>query len=188
MKGWFVMPGIQEGERTLEEQSLGLKEIFPLAIGKSVLDLGCAEGLIALEFALIDASRVVGVDANEQFIETARKYCRHGRLRFELSDLREEVKRRTVARDFDIVLALGVIHKLADPAAGLRYAARRAKEIVVLRWGMGREAHICVGKHSGVRCDSLEVMESEGFEIVDVFAGPPERSEDVALFWKKEGD
>jgi 2-polyprenyl-3-methyl-5-hydroxy-6-metoxy-1,4-benzoquinol methylase len=64
MKGWLSVPGIREhADRTLAEQMLGLDKAVAECKGKRVLDLGCAEGLIGLEFAKAGAVNVVGIES-----------------------------------------------------------------------------------------------------------------------------
>lgn len=81
-----------------------------------VLDLGCGEGLYAIEFAQHGAE-VVGIEgreANFARAEFARRALALPRLRFELGDVRD-VSRETHGR-FDVVLCSGILYHLDAPA------------------------------------------------------------------------
>jgi len=56
---------------------------IPLIAGQRILDLGCGVGQIAARFHRL-GSRVIGVDANEELLEAARR--RHPEVRFEKLD------------------------------------------------------------------------------------------------------
>ena len=47
-QGWFSTKG-RLGDRTLKQQLMGLDPLFAECKGKTVLDVGCAEGLISIE-------------------------------------------------------------------------------------------------------------------------------------------
>ena len=166
--GWLTIPDFQTGERTLKEQMLGLDVALSEAKGKSVLDVGCAEGLIGLEFARAGASRVLGVDRLDTHIRVARKHC-GSLVKFQVMDLNEQ----PVAEepDFDIVLALAVLHKLVQPAHGVRYCASHARSLVVVRLPYGSRGRI-QGKHSGVECDVPAEMAAQGFRLERKKRGP----------------
>ena len=78
-KGWFVIDGLQAGDRTLAQQMLGMEAALAEARGKRVLDLGCAEGLIALEFLKAGAAQVTGIECNPATAAVTRRlFLPHG--------------------------------------------------------------------------------------------------------------
>jgi SAM-dependent methyltransferase len=76
--------------------------------GLSVLDLGCNEGFFCVEAVRQGASRVVGIDANAEFIEAARTRCP------EATFLNTSWWNLPAER-FDIVFFLSTMHYEPDP-------------------------------------------------------------------------
>ncbi|MGP1675906.1 MAG: class I SAM-dependent methyltransferase [Burkholderiales bacterium] len=182
-RGWFKMPR-RPGDRTLAEQILALAPALAECCGKTVLDLGCAEGLISLEFAKAGAIRVLGIDREEFHLEVANKlgYAGPCVLKFKQWDLNKADPATSLS--YDIVLCLGIIHKLGLPGRGLMFAARSAKTLLLLRSGRGSVDGIIRGKHSGRTCDSAAVMRAEGFVLEKTIDGPVGRDEPVE-FWRR---
>ncbi len=95
----------------------------PLALpnGPEVLVAGCGTGSLPIEITRkLRGARVLGVDLSLSSLAYAkRKTPRelNGRLEFGQADI---LKLDTLDRRFDIVDASGVLHHMADPAAGLR--------------------------------------------------------------------
>ena len=163
-KGWFKVPGLRpQGDRTLEEQMLGLKPALAEAKGKTVLDLGCAEGMISREFALAGAGEVVGIELLESHLEVARKVCAGLRVRFIWAHLDNYVQAQKKIVQYDIVLALGIIHKLPNPSVPLRFAARSAKDLMLFRAPAKATNGVTMSKHTGIGCNVPEIMRAEGF-------------------------
>jgi 2-polyprenyl-3-methyl-5-hydroxy-6-metoxy-1,4-benzoquinol methylase len=170
VKGWIAVPGIREvADRTLDEQMRGLREAFPEAKGKTVLDLGCAEGLIGREFALAGASRVVGIESLEEHLTVARIACADApQMEFVQAYLQDWIAAHDPPEQFDVVLALGIIHKIGDPGWALRFACRSCRELLLFRapahaWnGWVTAKHQTMGKHRA-KCHVPSVMEEEGF-------------------------
>jgi 2-polyprenyl-3-methyl-5-hydroxy-6-metoxy-1,4-benzoquinol methylase len=128
MRPWFG------GDRSVEEQCLGLDLLFKHAVGKSVLDVGCAEGDIALLLASTGASRVYGIEIVPEHIEVA-KYRRDklGLLQscgFKVADAQEFLP----GRQYDIVLLLAILHKLPDPTDALKGYMAHCNDMIVIRW------------------------------------------------------
>lgn len=165
-KGWLKVPGIRPmGDRTLEEQMLGLDPALAEAKGKTVLDLGCAEGLIGREFARAGATRVLGIELLKSHLEVARKACKGFReMEFVCAHLGAYIAQvGAEIEQFDIVLALGIIHKLDDPAIPLVFAARSARSLVCFRAPAHAYDGVVKAKHSGKVCNVPEIMTREGF-------------------------
>lgn len=179
--GWLAIPGVQTGERTVEEQTLALKDALSECNGKSVLDLGCAEALIGREFAKAGASRVLGLDIVGSHLDTAIKVCgKWKQMEFLFADL--NIYREKLS--FDIVLCLNVIHKLRLPSDGLIWAASCAKSLLLLRSGRGADENgIIRGKHSGAKCDSHAILIERGFTLDKVVEGP-ERLNEPVEYWR----
>jgi 2-polyprenyl-3-methyl-5-hydroxy-6-metoxy-1,4-benzoquinol methylase len=123
-KGWFKLPG-QDGDRSVKGQLVGLARALEACRGKTVLDLGCAEGAIALEFARAGATRILGVEVVAEHLEVARRLCAGYPCEFRHEDLNRT--RLAEGEQFDVVLALAIIHKLKHPAERLRYFAALAR-------------------------------------------------------------
>lgn len=81
--------------------------------GMRVLDLGCGTGILTKRIADFGAD-VLGVDASESMIDTARRNYP------ELSFLHADATRLTFDREFDAVFSNAVFHWIADQPALLR--------------------------------------------------------------------
>lgn len=177
-KGWFVIPGVQAGDRTLEDQRRGLEAAIAevqnaRAAGTplSVLDLGCAEGLLGREFVLAGADQVVGVELVREHVIVACQVCKDVMPPLELvhSGIAEFAiveQKREPFRRFDLVLALSVCHKLRDPSVGLRYAARAARRLLCFR----NAARFAGGgsvqaKHGTASADAWQIFAREGLVL-----------------------
>lgn len=168
-KGWFDIPGVQPGERSLQEQMKGLDPAIEICAGKSVLDLGCAEGMISQAFRAHGARPVIGLDNNAVFIGRAMALNADSEVSFRLADLREFVAAPDLVSD--IVLALAIVHKLFDPGRLLFEFAGLARERLVIRLPLGSEG-LLRWKHGKAECDSRQVMVQAGFFLDQVLPGP----------------
>lgn len=169
-KGWFQAPGLRPaGDRTVEEQMIGMDPALAEAAGKTVLDLGCAEGFIGLAFAKAGAVDVLGVEALQSHLDVAYKVCKDAKqMRFVCADLRTYGLGEP-AETFDIVLALGIIHKMQSPAKLLRWAARSCKDLLLFR-GPGAERlkgwdGVIYPKRHGEPCNVPVEMTKSGFVL-----------------------
>lgn len=183
-KGWFSIPGVQQGDRTLREQMMGLASALEEARGKTVCDLGTAEGLIALEFARAGATSVYGCDYNQALLNTAEEeMARHPHLpvRFEYKDIAQAIEQGW-SHQADIVLALAILHKLPDPAAGVKLCAAMARDLIVLRLPKGSTGIIRSKHVRTARCDVREILAAAGFKRERKEPGP--RGEWVQ-YWRR---
>ncbi len=137
-KGWFRIAGLQDGDRTLEQQILGL-ESYDFA-DKMVLDLGCAEGLISRYVLERGAKLVHGCEIIDAHLKVATRLCEGLPAQFWRMDLRDfaywhqksmrQSKKPLLAR-YDVVLLLSIIHKLREPLAFLDYAASLSDQLII---------------------------------------------------------
>lgn len=133
--GWFEIPGVQTGERNLTERTTPLRPLLKFAPGASVLDLGCAEGLIGLWLMDHGAKSLDGVEKHVPWIETAQRIAKERGHKnawfyegdFDHMDLEESIFRA----DYDIVLCLNVAQKLKEPGEFIRRAAAKSGNIFV---------------------------------------------------------
>lgn len=187
-KGWFIIPGVQDGDRTLEEQMLGVTAALAEAKGKTVLDLGCAEGLIGREFARAGAIDVEGIESLEVHAAVGRTQCAGLPVYFSVLDLQDHSARMLAIggiKQYDIVLSLGVCHKLQYPADGIRFSARSSLDLVLIRLCASEEAKtgILRSKHyHDNACDVGAIMVEEGFELERVLPGP---REETVHYWRR---
>lgn len=164
-KGWFEIQGQQVGDRTLSMQMRGPDAILGEARGRKVLDLGCAEGLIGLEFAKAGAEVVDGIEVVAGRAERAREFFRGRQAQFFVQDLNEFASRPPLGLlpSYDIVLALSIAHKLVAPDAFLAAAARRCSYLMAVRL----PDPVIRDRRSGFReIDVQALMRGEGFETL----------------------
>jgi len=180
-KGWFVIPGVQDGDRTVEEQMIAVRPALAEAAGKSVLDLGCAEGLIGREFARAGAAEVFGLDSVGGHLQVATQQCIGLPMKFRQADF-QVVAAGEPERQFDIVLALGVVHKMEHPADGVNFAAKSARLLVLFRAKGGTTDGIVRSKFGHDFCDAHQLMRQHGFWLEKIVDGT--RGEAVE-YWRR---
>jgi SAM-dependent methyltransferase len=172
-KGWFAIPGVQAGDRTIEEQLLGLEPMLATVRGKSVLDLGCAEGLISRECLVSGASRVIGMDSNRGFIERANAMRLDPHVAtFVVSDLNRVEQDDEACCHSDVVLMLAILHKLQDPARSLSAWAGFAHERLVIRLPIGSDGVVAHKHGRDKRVDTRRALPRMGFRLEQVLPGP----------------
>lgn len=125
----FPYPSPQAQGRKLKELA-NLLKLFCIETGydlngKSVLDAGTGTGHRVIEAAkAFKGARFLAVDISETPLEIARRTARiedTANVAFQLGNVMDGEK---LLGTFDIVLSMGVIHHLSDPAAGLRNLVR----------------------------------------------------------------
>ena len=133
---WFAHDG-QAGDRTLAEQLAGLEKLREAMPGATVLDLGCAEGLLAREFLSWGARRVDGVEIVPEAVVDARAVLadaiREGRASVHRGSIMTLDALDTLDPQYDIVCALAVVQKVERCDLALAAIARRARDLLVLR-------------------------------------------------------
>ena len=158
---WFKV-GDADGIRSLADQVMGLAWLMDNVRGRTVLDIGCAEGLLAVEMAKAGAIAVHGVERRAAAVQTALQLRGDLPISFEVVD----GNTWTPPRQYDIVCALSVLQKLADPtAAALRFAAA-ARWSVVLKLPPLHAPRIIHKASNFVEHDIGAAMTEAGFTCV----------------------
>ena len=191
-RGWFQIEG-QLGDRTLEEQVAALRPAIAECHGKTIVDLGSAEGLISREFARAGAKMVTGIESLPGHVAVANRECA-GLKNIEFINADLNVAYQQYVFNVDIVLALGIAHKLPDPADCILFAARSASELVLIRSGRGADKNGIITSKFATQhgdqfcrrcCDSHSIMKAHKFVLEKIVDGPPPHSEPVE-YWRKQ--
>lgn len=185
VKGWFKVPGVRpDGDRTLHEQLMGLRPALDEAEGKTVLDLGCAEGLISHEFAKAGAKQVTGIELLQSHLAIAQVVCRAQKnINFICAHIGEYIKTLETFPKYDIVLALGIIHKLPDPGVPLRFAAKSCADLMLFRAPAKKYNGLIKSKFTDTTCNVPKIMAEEGF--TEEMLIPGVRGEAVQ-YWRRK--
>lgn len=109
--------------------------------GRRVLDLGCNAGFWALQAIEAGAEFVLGVDIQQLHIEQANlvfeaKGVDPDRYGFEQGDLFTH----DLARDFDVVLCLGIMEHVAKPVELFEVIERAGAELLVIDTALSRRS------------------------------------------------
>ena len=167
-KGWFVTEG-RDGDRTLEQQMIGLEQLFREVPGKTVLDAGAAEGLISIELAKAGAIQCVGLEIVAGHVEVGQALIGELPVTLHVANLNHyDVSQHGSA---DMVLALAVLHKLKDPSAVCAALARQCNDLFVIRLPPSG-AVIVDDRSNRVPHDIGAVMEASGFTMESMTTGP----------------
>lgn len=122
---WVKLPA----SGTAETVDRFIRKLFPLSPfiergasdGPEILVAGCGTGQQAIEIALqFEASRVLAVDLSLTSLCYAQRQTRAlglDRIHYAQADI---MRLPTINRTFDMIVASGVLHHLADPFAGWR--------------------------------------------------------------------
>lgn len=99
------------------QEKLRVAKFFPAGT-KTVLDVGCADGVLTLAFAeMFPEIRFVGIDLNPEFIEIAKtKIGDRTNVSFEHGYLRERLAN---PERFDVVLFCSVLHEFFSYGEGI---------------------------------------------------------------------
>jgi 2-polyprenyl-3-methyl-5-hydroxy-6-metoxy-1,4-benzoquinol methylase len=167
IKGWFTV-GSRQGDRTLGQQLVGLDRLFAAVPGKSVLDLGCAEGLISMECARHGALSVQGVEIRADHVAAGRKLGGSLPVALDVGDLNTWRPQH----GYDVVLALALLHKLKNPSAACAEFCEAARELVVIRTPPKFDPWVIVdGRSSNKPHDIGKVLRGNGFKLSEQLAG-----------------
>lgn len=141
-KTWFAV-GKGDHERTLTQQMTGLRPLLDeirtaktRARPLTVLDVACAEGLIAMELAKAGAIHVHGFELVPERVKDANRLRGSLPCSFEVADVNAYQPRQA----FDVIACLSILHKLPDPSTVLhRLVGTVCDRMVVIRLppGMG---------------------------------------------------
>jgi ubiquinone/menaquinone biosynthesis C-methylase UbiE len=107
-----------------------LDELWGMATPKSILDVGCGEGVLTCEWAArLGDGRIVGIDLPDPKLEAEWRKRRRANLEYRA----EEATRLSFADDeFDMASAIEVLEHVPDPEATVAEMARVAKRWVLV--------------------------------------------------------
>lgn len=167
-KAWFDVKG-GDYERKLVDQLRGLRPVldeFRLWNGRrkplTALDVGCAEGLIAMECAKAGAISVHGVELVPQRVADANRLRGSLPCSFEVAN----VSTYTPPRPYDVLLALSILHKLPNPSATLyRLVHNFCTRMVVIRLPPGRGPLVLDPRSNNVPHDLDATLQDLGFNL-----------------------
>ena len=108
-KGWFSTPGGRAIARSTNNSTAD--RLFMAARGKTVLDVGCAEGLISIRVGWSRRDRGARVEIVPEHVKVANKLRGDLPVTFEVGDANVWQPRRS----YDIVIALALLQKVRNP-------------------------------------------------------------------------
>ena len=116
-----------------QQKAWGKKLIAELQFkgNEKILDLGCGDGVLTAEMAkFVPDGFVLGIDASESMIETAKKYNAGANVRFELLD----INTIDFKSEFDLIFSNATLHWVKDHGRLLRNVFKALKNRGVARF------------------------------------------------------
>ena len=100
--------------------------------GKTILDVGCGNGLYSIECARRGARRVVGLDIAENMIRTCIEHAKQGGYSDLCKFIRSDLLAFETSERFDVTIGMGLFDYIADPLPTLKKMRAVTKGIVIL--------------------------------------------------------
>jgi predicted rRNA methylase YqxC with S4 and FtsJ domains len=177
-RGWFIIPGVQTGDRTVKQQMLGLGPLVEQVKGKRVVDFGCAEGLV--EKALLDhgAHSVLGFEVVAGHVPVAERVCADYRqepcrAEFRVQDLNVTGDVKGDGTAWDVALMLAVLHKLRMPHVFLDHAVREFRpQLLVIRTAGATPGYVKDQRGKNHRVDLIPFLAERGYTLREHLPGP----------------
>jgi trans-aconitate methyltransferase len=123
----FEFDGEKYKQASSQQKAWGKKLIAGLQFkgGERILDLGCGDGVLTAELAKsVPDGFVLGIDASESMIETARKDNHGANVRFELLD----INAIDFESEFDLIFSNATLHWIKDHRKLLRNVLKALKD------------------------------------------------------------
>lgn len=158
MGRWFATER-GPGKVTLAQQLIGLERLPQVIGGRTILDVGCAEGDIGAWCLAAGALSVDGVESRTEAVENA--------LRLGVGAVVADVATFEPQRDYDVILLLGILNKLPAPGVVLARLLARCRERAVLRLPAGQWPRLECS-----RCTADLRPATAGFEVEAFESGP----------------
>jgi len=160
IKPWFHFDG-REGDRTLDQQMQGLGLLMRNVRNATVLDVGCAEGLITIEMAKAGAIALHGIEIRPQAVLNANTLRGDLPITFEEAD----VNTWRPQRRYDVVVMLAILHKLKSPREVLGSMLANCSDFAVLRLPPRADNPAVHDERSGNKTiDLAPVFRTHGFK------------------------
>lgn len=171
MTRWFT-------KAPMGQQAIGLDPLWELAKGKTILDVGSAEGLIAERCERLGALCVDCFDSRPQAVAecTRRGLCAW----VADADTMQPIDR------YSIVLMLGILHKLAYPTEALQRFLGASYKYAVIRLPHGQWPIMTDSRSGGIPIDLGSVADQDGFEVYQVTDGPGDPAQWVGYLRRRE--
>jgi 2-polyprenyl-3-methyl-5-hydroxy-6-metoxy-1,4-benzoquinol methylase len=100
--------------------------------GKSVLDVGTYYGFFPAEAIRRGASRAVGIEADHERYDIARRIAELNGRTYEIHHAR--VEDLSLGERFDLVLFLNVLHHVTDPVCVMRNLVQHCKGLLIVEF------------------------------------------------------
>lgn len=171
-KGWFKIAGVQEGDRTIEQQMLGLDPALADVNGRTVLDLGCAEGLVGREFLKAGAVDYFGIEIVTKNAEEARRQLAEFPQAVVSNDNLDSHIATAPSYTADVVLALAILHKLKDPERAIRWIGKVANVRAVIRTAERTPGYVLDVRSGDRRFELVGPLAEAGLHLERVETGP----------------
>lgn len=163
MGNWFDTD-TKKGKVTLEQQLTGLDLLKEIVPSKTVFDLGCAEGQIAAQVKAWGASKVHGADNRRDAVDHA--------VTLGVNAILADADRFQPSKNYDVVLLLGILHKLKHSEKTLRLMLAACNEICVIRLPPGQWPILLDSRSGGKHVDLMAAATDSGFRLFAESEGP----------------